>query len=138
MAKYMRDRRLRRRKELEAMKGGKCQICGSDKHLHFDHRVNSDRSFRLSGARLDGSWEAILKELTKCDLLCADCHLDKTRANNETGGGHNKISDDAHGNEVLYRTKRCSCNECYVAAHNARVRRGELKGTRGPRKRNKR
>lgn len=131
MADYMRKRRAARRKELEDLKGGKCEKCGSDSDLHFDHRDRSDRKFRLSGAGLDKSWDSILKELDKCDLLCSSCHLAKTIANKETGGGHNKIPDDAHGSEALYRTGRCSCEDCRAAAHNARVRRGELKGTRG-------
>lgn len=131
MALYMRERRKSRRIKLIALAGGKCIECGSVEDLEFDHRDPTTRSFHLSGKALDGKWERILEELDKCDLLCRPHHRIKTNANGEHGGGHNRIDD--HGTEAMY-AKGCKCDPCVLARYNARVRRGELKGTRGPRK----
>jgi len=130
MALYMRERRQKRRKQLLELAGGKCIACGSGEHLEFDHRDRATRLFNLSGKALDGKWEVILAELAKCDLLCRNCHRTKTNANNEHGGGLNRIS--THGTEAMHRAHGCNCLPCRMAAHAARVRRGELNGTRGP------
>ena len=68
-------------KKLRAIryKGGKCQKCGYDKcisALEFHHRDPNEKEFewgRLRGRK----WEDVLKELDKCDLLCANCHREE-------------------------------------------------------------
>ena len=67
-----------RKKKIKAVgyKGGKCKICGYNKcinALEFHHRDPSTKKENwdnMSGWR----WERIIKELDKCDLLCANCH----------------------------------------------------------------
>ncbi len=57
--------------------GGKCIICGYNKSinaLEFHHRVPAEKKFSLSKNNLCYSWEKILEESKKCDLLCANCH----------------------------------------------------------------
>jgi 5-methylcytosine-specific restriction endonuclease McrA len=129
MASYMRERRASRRAELIELAGGLCIKCGAPGE-QFDHRDPKTVSFRLSGCALDKPMTKIMEEFAKCDLLCESCHRDKSKANGETGGGHNRIEE--HGSEVMWRTGRCKCSLCKQGAHDARVARGELKGTRGP------
>jgi len=64
MAKYMAERRKKRRAQLIEMSGGACVRCGSEEDLHFDHKDPKEQKFRLNGKMLDGSWEKILEEWT--------------------------------------------------------------------------
>lgn len=103
--------------------------CESDTDLQFDHRDPTTKLFVLSGKSLDKAWSKILEELEKCDLLCRSCHLIKTVENSESGGGSNRVTE--HGTEAMHRQHGCQCLPCRQAAHDARVIRGELPGTRG-------
>jgi hypothetical protein len=69
-----------RKKELVDLSGGSCKICGYNKSyraLCFHHRDPSKKSFSLDLRRLSNrSWEKILEEFEKCDLLCSNCHME--------------------------------------------------------------
>lgn len=139
MAVYMANRRKRRRDELIQMSGGKCVRCGSVDDLHFDHINPKQRSLRLNGKELDGSWENIVQEWRKCQLLCKVCHLAKTRENRENnkepwnkGKSKDGMLLPEHGCERSYM-RGCRCDECRKARHDARVARGETSGIRGSR-----
>ena len=73
----------RRRKKLREMareyKGGKCIKCGYNKcqrALSFHHINPKEKDFDLSSRGLTRSWERIKKEIDKCVLLCANCHME--------------------------------------------------------------
>jgi len=73
----------RRRKKLREMareyKGGMCIICGYNKcqrALSFHHLNPKNKDFDLSSRGLTRSWERIKKEIDKCVLLCANCHME--------------------------------------------------------------
>jgi 5-methylcytosine-specific restriction endonuclease McrA len=69
--------RKRRMAEIIAMKGGKCQECGYSRctaALEFHHRVPADKLMTLNLTDMTKSWDRILVEVEKCDLLCANCH----------------------------------------------------------------
>lgn len=61
--------------DIKAAKG--CTTC-SEKHpacLDFHHRDPSQKKFTIgNAARKVGSREIILEEMSKCDLICANCH----------------------------------------------------------------
>jgi len=113
MNAYMRRRRQQRRQELLKLAGGVCVHCGDTTDLEFDHRDRNTRKFGLSGSGLDKSWEQILKEFVKCDLLCKYHHQEKTKLHKESGGGHNKVEPTC-GSAHAY-TLGCRCNLCKVA-----------------------
>lgn len=134
MAQYMALRRARRRQELIVLLGGQCVRCGTIELLDFDHVVPKSQSFRISGRGLDKPWPILLAEVAKCQLLCRPCHKAKSKECGETGGGWNKIDGPEgfqHGTESGYMRGRCRCEPCRKARYDARVGRGELKGTRG-------
>lgn len=58
-----------------------CKECGYNKHavaLDFDHINPLEKSFNIS-ARLDLSTiKTLMKEVRKCQILCANCHRVKT------------------------------------------------------------
>jgi len=74
-------RSLKRKLELIELKGGSCEVCGYDKNLsalQFHHRDPNDKKFGLDARTLGNlKMETILNELSKCDLLCANCHLEE-------------------------------------------------------------
>ena len=60
-------------------KGNKCEKCGlqlSDSHysvFEFHHVNPSEKDYDWTKLRLR-SWNSIVDELNKCQLLCANCH----------------------------------------------------------------
>lgn len=69
---------LRRSMKLQAIKllGGKCSICGYSKcidALEFHHKDPKQKDFRL-GAGNTMSWKEYKSELSKCILVCSNCH----------------------------------------------------------------
>ncbi len=82
-AVYMREAVKRRRRKLREMAreyaGGKCVLCGYNKcarALSFHHLDPKKKDFGVSAKGLTRSWEAIRKEINKCVLLCANCHME--------------------------------------------------------------
>jgi integrase len=73
------NRYYEKKVKLVRIKGGHCKDCG----LHYDeknaavfcfhHRRLSAKQFSV-GHLLSKSWERVLKEAKKCDLLCSNCH----------------------------------------------------------------
>jgi len=77
IAKATAMRRLRLKKKMVDLRGGKCQICGYSRcliALDFHHIDESTKEFGLSQRDLTKSWVKILVELNKCVLVCANCH----------------------------------------------------------------
>jgi hypothetical protein len=67
-----------RKRQAVALLGGRCQRCGYDRNLAafcFHHRDALEKEFVWSRLRLR-SWDAIVRELRKCTLLCANCHAE--------------------------------------------------------------
>ena len=68
-------------RKIEAIKykGGKCIKCGYDRcysALEFHHRDKTQKEFCWSQMR-NKAWATIIRELDKCDLLCANCHREE-------------------------------------------------------------
>ena len=69
---------LRRNMKIQAIKlmGGKCSICGYDKcidALEFHHKNPNKKEFKL-GSGNTMSWKQYKNEVSKCILLCSNCH----------------------------------------------------------------
>ena len=76
---HQRNKRNKRKKDLVALKGGKCVLCGYDKciaALQFHHRDPKKKSFDLSSRSMLRAWDGLIKEAKKCDLVCANCHTE--------------------------------------------------------------
>lgn len=66
------------KKKLKAIDylGGKCKDCGKEFHqaaYDFHHRDPNEKECGINKLR-DKSWDHIVSELDKCDLLCSNCH----------------------------------------------------------------
>jgi len=62
-------------KRLKAIRflGGCCEKCGDDKWYHLDFHHTKEKEAEVS-ILLRSRWSKIEKELSKCILLCANCH----------------------------------------------------------------
>jgi hypothetical protein len=71
----LKQRRRRRKADLVASWGGRCLDCGyagAPAVFEFHHRDPATKSFTLG--EFSGALEPLLREVEKCDLLCANCH----------------------------------------------------------------
>jgi hypothetical protein len=69
-------RRKQVQKDLQELKAA-CMDCGEfhPACLQFHHRDPSQKSFEVAKARRSGkTLKALLPEIAKCDVLCANCH----------------------------------------------------------------
>ena len=80
MDSYLNRKRREKKQYLVSLKGGKCERCGYDKclaALSFHHRDPSKKVIDLSTRTIQSrKMEVLLTELEKCDLLCANCHME--------------------------------------------------------------
>jgi hypothetical protein len=81
-------RGIERKIKLIESKGGKCDLCGYSKcrrSLSFHHTDPSQKLFGLSIDNLwSKSWDEIVKECDKCQLLCLNCHAEVESKNSKT------------------------------------------------------
>ena len=124
MAKYMRNRRLKRRKYFIAILGGKCKNCEENdfSKLEFDHIDPKTKLFDYNRAK-DGSMEKLEEEMKKIQLLCKKCHLEKTKENGEHLGTREPAR---HGTTHYYKSKGCRCDDCRRAM--SEYRKNKLRG----------
>ena len=80
MSESLKQRRDRIKRELLAMRGGKCCACGYSKSISalcFHHRDPQDKVFNISGVRLTRLARVKLEaEVAKCDVYCLNCHAE--------------------------------------------------------------
>jgi hypothetical protein len=70
---------------IRQLKDVPCMDCGikySTPSMHFDHRDPSIKVKNIS-AMVGGSTEDLLKEVDKCDVVCANCHATRTWGNKD-------------------------------------------------------
>lgn len=68
----------RKAKALELL-GGSCAQCGETSDLDFDHISPKTKTIEVTDLLDTHSWDSILQEMEKCQLLCKNCHKQKTR-----------------------------------------------------------
>ena len=67
-----------RRAEYVSLLGGKCAECGTTEKLQFDHKDRKTKKFAI-GKLFTKSQAVVAEEITKCQLLCFPCHIEKSR-----------------------------------------------------------
>ena len=76
---YTKQRWKDRKLKAIQYKGGKCSSCGYNKCanvLEFHHRDTKTKEFDWKKLR-QMNWDKVIKELDKCDMLCANCHRER-------------------------------------------------------------
>ena len=68
------------REQLILQLGNMCSVCGYNKNsaaLVFHHKKQEDKAFSITtGKCTHKSIEDLQKEISKCILLCANCHAE--------------------------------------------------------------
>ena len=104
--------------------GGVCVVCGTTQELEIDHIDPSLKSFVLNGNNLNRTWEFLLPEIKKCQLLCNAHHIEKSRQEQLGKAPWNKgislLSPDSHGNWQAYDKRACRCEICKAWKKNYR------------------
>jgi hypothetical protein len=77
--KQGKETRVKNKKRAIETKGGKCISCGIEHNgtndVIFDfHHLDPTEKEVDPGKLMGGSWEKVEKEISKCVLLCANCH----------------------------------------------------------------
>ena len=70
------------------VRGGKCEMCGTKdppNGWNFDH---IDPQLKEHEFNAGNNYEVTFRELEKCQLLCTDCHLEKTKEDYLNGRIH--------------------------------------------------
>ena len=78
-------RRFRAKAAAIKLLGGKCTECGwhgNQAAMQFHHKDASQKEF-IIGNVANKSWDSIKKEMQKCVLLCANCHMIEHSTKNE-------------------------------------------------------
>lgn len=98
--KLDRERVARRRRDWVAA-NGPCKECGSKRHLQVDH---IDPKKKVDHRIWSWSEDRRETELAKCQVLCRDCHQEKTSLENAP----------PHGTNQRYTSSRwrCRCQPC--------------------------
>lgn len=98
--------RKRKQEAIEQL-GGECVQCGATENLEFDH-IDPSTKTAVVTVILRKNPKRLQEELSKCQLLCHDCHKRKSIA--EAG---KRPAKGTHG--TLSSRRYCSCRRCVEA-----------------------
>jgi 5-methylcytosine-specific restriction endonuclease McrA len=106
---YQREWKANRRQQWINDNGGVCVQCGWEENLQIDHIDPLTKTMEVSQV-----WSRRIeirhKELSKCQILCVDCHDDKTSKENQDLA-HSRIT----GGYIYFGTlvpEDCECKFC--------------------------
>jgi hypothetical protein len=107
---YMRNRYHSTRERIIKELGSKCAKCGKKSGpFHFDHIDKKKKRIRGSDVHSVNDKD-LEKEIKNLQLLCVDCHKQKTHDAWDYGAPKPK-----HGTYWQYRKHGCRCNKCTKA-----------------------
>ncbi len=86
--------------------------CGAKKNLEFDHIDPATKGFTITD-RWSYSIQSVLREASKCQLLCNKCHKQKNKIDN---------GETVHGTLSMHKHYKCRCRPCMDAYNLARKR----------------
>lgn len=132
---YLIDRYREQRAMFIERLGGKCAKCGVKENLEIDHKRWEEKSFNIARLWPESKLPMVYEELKKCQLLCSDCHLSKTRVD-LSNIMHSKY-EFTHGTFYGWMRKKCTCEVClahkasFYDKRNKKRRKGGLEPTKG-------
>ena len=57
-----------------SIKGGKCELCGTDDIFVLEFHHNTKEKEYILGSKRNIQWSEIEKEIKNCKILCSNCH----------------------------------------------------------------
>lgn len=72
---------------INEIKNNPCMDCGNSfppECMDFDH-VEGKKTASIGRLIMNVSWQEILDEIAKCELVCANCHRIRTKARGSSG-----------------------------------------------------
>ena len=103
--KYRRDWYAKQKALCIEALGGCCISCGSEDNLQFDHVLPETKAWHITQI-LHFDTSILLEELSKCQLLCKKCHIEKSKTD---------VKPTLHGTVSMYSNKGCRCDPCGLA-----------------------
>lgn len=94
------QREWMRKRRAEYFQGKCCVVCGTREHLELDH---IDPKKKIDHKIWSWAESRRMRELRKCQILCTNCHQDKT---------FQDFGWQRHGTRSAYRDQKCRCVEC--------------------------
>ncbi len=114
--------------------GHTCVKCGCIDRIEIDHIDWQLKSFSISKKSSPKYWNDVVEELKKCQPLCFDCHLEKSRI--DLSEQNKKDRSLLHGTLSQYFRYKCRCVLCLTSykewRRSTRLKSGETKGIREP------
>ena len=91
-------------REIVNFLGGKCTSCGDTNKLEVDHKDKTTKKFNITTGIEEVSAKKLWEEVKKCQLLCHECHKEKTI----------RETISPHGTKARYRNRHapCRCGSC--------------------------
>jgi hypothetical protein len=78
-SKKARDKRKAKLNELKSGPCTDCKACYPPECMDFDH-TEDNKVMSVSKMICKTSWQEVLDEIAKCELVCANCHRIRTTA----------------------------------------------------------
>ena len=81
---YKKNNRLKKKRMYEyiwEIKNTTCMDCGikyPSYVMDFDHRNQEKKNGSMNQVINRGSWKKLKEEIDKCDVVCANCHRERT------------------------------------------------------------
>ena len=110
MASTMSEYQVRMRKIFDYL-GARCVRCSCTENLHIDHINHLTKSFTI-GENWSRSWDVLEPELKKCQLLCREHHLEKSKKEGSLAKGWTNQPRQKHGTVWSYIKYKCRCDDC--------------------------
>jgi len=111
MRELRRTRKAWRHAEINKIKSGPCIDCGKQFSPHvmdFDHREPSSKEYNISYlVNKDLPWSKVLREISKCDIVCACCHRKRTQ----------KVDSSDWRSRFVAALKNVPCTDCGGTFH---------------------
>lgn len=99
-SEYRRSYYRKRKNEILNLLGNKCVNCGNVNNLEIDHINSFLKNFDITTKLMHKSKDEINKELQNCQLLCHNCHVEKSKKDiSKKLAGINNPFYDKHGKD---------------------------------------
>lgn len=116
---YMAAYREQRMTEARERLGGRCVVCGTTERLEFDH-IDPTTKVKPVTQMQHASKAKFFAEVQKCQLLCWEHHVEKSRAE---GSFRRHVNQPIkHGTLYAYDRRGCRCDECKEVKRRSRKR----------------